>query len=34
MTFHKRSILSAQIRDGKTELEALEPPTERVTTFL
>src|SRR6266511_2614653 len=30
---HKRSILSAQIRDEKTDLGALESPTERVTTF-
>jgi hypothetical protein len=28
-----RSILSAQIRDEKTDLAALESPTERVTTF-
>jgi len=34
MTFHKRSILSAQIRDEKTDLGALESPTERVTTFV
>ena len=30
---HKRSILSAQIRDEKTDLGALESPTERVTTL-
>jgi hypothetical protein len=34
MTFHKRSILSAQIRGEKTDLGAPESPTERVTTFL
>jgi hypothetical protein len=30
---HKRSILSAQIRDEKTDCEHSGPPTERVTTF-
>jgi hypothetical protein len=30
---HKRSILSAQIRDEKTDLGALESSTARVTTF-
>ena len=30
---HQRSILSAQIRDEKTDLGALEPPPERVTTL-
>ncbi len=30
---HERSILSAQIRGEKTDLGALESPTERLTTF-